>query len=91
MSDDATEGRRTPDSWVESEPRPSSDCIDDKHESTPLPYPSIIALCLGRVAEGMMFSVILPYINEMVHGWAWQRTMWASGARLQYVAMLLYG
>ena len=35
---------------------------------TPLPYRSILALCLGRVADGMMFTIILPYINEMVHG-----------------------
>ena len=34
---------------------------------TPLPYPQILALCLGRIAEGMMFTVILPYINQMVH------------------------
>lgn len=42
---------------------------DDQQDRpmTPLPYAQILALCLGRIAEGMMFTIILPYINEMVH------------------------
>jgi hypothetical protein len=66
--EDGTERRRTPDSWVSE--RTSHDLARPAsiHDATPLPYSPIIALCLSRVAEGMMFSVILPYINEMVHG-----------------------
>lgn len=41
---------------------------DASHPPNPLPYPIIFALCMGRFAEGLMFGVILPYINEMVHG-----------------------
>lgn len=54
-------------SSTESQGSISIDLDRQPDEMTPLPYPSIIALCLGRVAEGLMFSVILPYINEMVH------------------------
>lgn len=39
----------------------------DEDEPTPLPYPPIIALCAGRVVEGLIFSVIFPYINAQVH------------------------
>ncbi|KAI9635727.1 major facilitator superfamily domain-containing protein [Dioszegia hungarica] len=33
-----------------------------------VPYVKIFPLCLSRVAEGMIFAVILPYINEMIRG-----------------------
>ena len=46
----------------------SEDSVSDQLAITPLPYATIMALCAGRFAEGLMFGVILPYINEMVHG-----------------------
>lgn len=66
--EDGTEGRRTPDSWVSERSSHDLACPASIHDATPLPYSPIIALCLSRIAEGMMFSVVLPYINEMVHG-----------------------
>ena len=53
---------------ADDDPRPASPNDTGPAEMTPLPYPAIIALCMGRFAEGLMFGVILPYINEMVHG-----------------------
>jgi hypothetical protein len=38
-----------------------------KHR-TPLPYAKILPLAVSRMSEGLIFSVILPYINEMIHG-----------------------
>lgn len=35
---------------------------------TPVPYAKMSSLFVSRVAEGMIYSVILPYINEMIHG-----------------------
>lgn len=46
---------------------PSEGTGEDPPHSTPLPYAPIAALCLGRIVEGMMFSLIFPYINAMVH------------------------
>jgi hypothetical protein len=58
------DGESTDALTAHSEPAP-----DDEPATamTPLPYAQILALCLGRIAEGMMFTIILPYINEMVH------------------------
>jgi len=39
-----------------------------KVRSTPVPYVKIFPLCLSRMAEGMIFSVVFPYINEMIRG-----------------------
>ena len=44
-----------------------SDRLDAEISPTPLPYGAIAALCLGRVAEGILFSLIFPYINSMIH------------------------
>lgn len=33
---------------------------------TPVPYLKLLPLCIARVAEGMIGSVIFPYINEMI-------------------------
>jgi hypothetical protein len=35
-------------------------------KQTPLPYAPIIALSLGRIAEGLLYSVIFPYVNQLV-------------------------
>lgn len=37
-----------------------------KAVTTPLPYLPIVALALGRVAEGLMYSVCFPYINKLI-------------------------
>lgn len=34
--------------------------------TTPVPYTKLLPLCLARIAEGMMFSIIFPYVNEMI-------------------------
>lgn len=34
---------------------------------TPLPYAKLLPLLISRISEGLIFSVIFPYINEMVH------------------------
>ena len=34
---------------------------------TPLPFLKILPLLIARCSEGLIYSVILPYINEMIH------------------------
>lgn len=31
-----------------------------------MPYIKLLPLCIARIAEGMIYSVIFPYINEMI-------------------------
>jgi hypothetical protein len=33
---------------------------------TPTPYAKLLPLCLARIAEGMVGSIIFPYVNEMI-------------------------
>lgn len=40
----------------------------DKMDPNPVPYKKIFPLCLSRMAEGMIYSIIFPYINEMIRG-----------------------
>lgn len=44
--------------------RPTSRHAID-HHATPVPYLKALPLLLSRVSEGLVFSVIFPYINEM--------------------------
>lgn len=39
---------------------------DTTSKAIPLPYGPIIALSLGRIAEGLLYSVIFPYVNQLV-------------------------
>ncbi|GFZ52020.1 hypothetical protein JCM24511_09792 [Saitozyma sp. JCM 24511] len=53
-----------PQSWVGVLSRsPSSTSATP----TPLPYAKLLPLLISRISEGLIFSVIFPYINEMVH------------------------
>jgi hypothetical protein len=38
-----------------------------RREITPVPHAKLLPLCLARIAEGMVASIILPYVNEMIH------------------------
>jgi hypothetical protein len=33
---------------------------------TPVPYAKLLPLCIARSAEGMIGSIIMPYVNEMI-------------------------
>lgn len=35
---------------------------------TPVPYLKILPLLISRIAEGVIYAVIFPYINEMMRG-----------------------
>lgn len=35
-------------------------------KQTAVPYLKLLPLCIARIAEGMIYSVIFPYINEMI-------------------------
>jgi hypothetical protein len=37
-----------------------------RKEITPVPYAKLLPLCLARSAEGMIASIIMPYVNEMI-------------------------
>lgn len=37
-----------------------------KKEMTPVPYVKLLPLCIARSAEGMIGSIIMPYVNEMI-------------------------
>ena len=37
-----------------------------KKEITPVPYAKLLPLCIARSAEGMIGSIIMPYVNEMI-------------------------
>jgi hypothetical protein len=37
-----------------------------KKEMTPVPYAKLLPLCIARSAEGMIGSIIMPYVNEMI-------------------------
>lgn len=39
---------------------------DPPTTATPVPYAQILPLCLSRIAEGIIFTVVYPYINEMI-------------------------
>lgn len=47
---------------------PTPPLLHDRQRSAPVPYGKIFPLCLARISEGMIYSVILPYINEMIRG-----------------------
>lgn len=34
---------------------------------TPVPYMKLFPLCLSRLSEGFIYSVVFPYINQMIH------------------------
>ena len=38
----------------------------NRKEITPVPYAKLLPLCLARSAEGMIASIIMPYVNEMI-------------------------
>ncbi|KAL7418720.1 hypothetical protein Q5752_006403 [Cryptotrichosporon argae] len=42
--------------------------LTGRRRVSPLPLLKIMPLCISRVAEGLMYAVIFPYINEMIHG-----------------------
>jgi hypothetical protein len=37
-----------------------------QREITPVPYAKLLPLCLARIAEGMIVTIIMPYVNEMI-------------------------
>jgi hypothetical protein len=39
----------------------------DEYKVTPLPHVKILSLAVSRISEGLIYSVILPYINECIH------------------------
>lgn len=44
-----------------------SDQPNTPQRPTPLPYARILPLLIARLAEGMTFTIIFPYINDMIH------------------------
>lgn len=40
--------------------------IAGRRDITPVPYAKLLPLCLARIAEGMVGSIIMPYVNEMI-------------------------
>ncbi|GMK59936.1 hypothetical protein CspeluHIS016_0901530 [Cutaneotrichosporon spelunceum] len=46
---------------------PFQNLIKRRSQPTPLPVLKILPLCIARMAEGLIFAVIFPYINEMMH------------------------
>lgn len=40
--------------------------VGENGEVTAVPYAKLLPLCLTRIAEGMIFAIIMPYINEMI-------------------------
>lgn len=45
----------------------NADELDEDVKVTPLPYVKILSLSVSRISEGLIYSVILPYINECIH------------------------
>lgn len=37
-----------------------------QRKTTVVPYLKLLPLCIARISEGMIYSVIFPYINEMI-------------------------
>lgn len=46
----------------------TSIALSETNTSTPLPLSKILPLAVSRISEGLIYSVIFPYINEMIHG-----------------------
>ena len=47
-------------------PLPPSPYIEDELPTTPLPVARILPLLIGRISEGLTYTVIFPYINAML-------------------------
>lgn len=48
------------------------DSIATPTRSTPVPYYRILPLLIARLAEGMTYTIIFPYINDMIHSFGVQ-------------------
>jgi hypothetical protein len=55
--------------------------LDPGSSITPLPYAKIIPLLIARASEGLIYAVIFPYVNEMIHAFGVPEQsvgMWSS-------------